>query len=85
MEASELVPWIENLYGKVTVQHANGVFVAAVSVMGGVCIGCGSGPTSAVYDLYCDLCLPSARLLVSGVQRQPWETERRDRIDATRS
>lgn len=72
---------VEQAYGKVTMTHANGVFIAVVPVMGGIAIGCGSGPGNAVYDLICDLTIPNSDARPKAPFRQVWEIERRQRMD----
>lgn len=85
MNPTQILKWITSLYGEPQLQHANGVFVAAVPLLaGGVAIGCGSCATNAIGDLYCELNLPTARGPLNGFRFQPWEKERRERIDASR-
>jgi len=85
MDAVALLDEITRMYGEPKATHANGVFVLVVPVMGGVAIGCGSSTGNAVWDLHCDLSLPSARHRVTGLHLQPWEVQRRLRIDQSRS
>lgn len=81
MDSTELLEKITAMYGEPKITHANGVYVLAVAIMGGVAVGCGSTPANAVWDLHCELCLPSARETVTGIHRKAWEVDRRSRID----
>lgn len=80
----ETIADIEKWYGPVQLTHANGVFIAVVPLMGGVSIGCGSSVNNAIYDLCCDLQFPESRT-AKEPRRQPWEIERRNRIDSART
>jgi hypothetical protein len=79
MSATEVLGWVEAHYGKCFVTHANGVFVAAVSLYEArVAIGCGSDASGAVCDLYLELHGTDRRADVPPPS-QPWERKRRER------
>lgn len=86
MTTDELSAWIVDRYGSFHFKHSDGigVWIAAVKVYGGIAFGFGSNRDNAVYDLYCDLSLPSKREPVSGLVFYPWEIEHRKRQDAVK-
>ena len=81
MNAYELLAWITRHYGQPKVTHGEH-WTATVPVLRGKATGVGSSEITALYDLYCDLVLPSGRLPVHGIHREQWEIDRRNRIDA---
>lgn len=84
MTTSDLIDWIVKRYGPPSFKFSRGVgvYLAAVQVHGGIAFGYGSNSDNALYDLYCDLCLPSAREPVAGLVFYPWEIEQRKEADA---
>lgn len=84
MNPTQCMTWIEGHYGKPFITHANGVFVMAVAVYQGIAVGCGSCASNAAWDLFCDLVPMDRSTKPVNFSFQPWETERRERLDRKR-